>query len=73
VFVDPPYLMSRQSEEGSLLYGLLSLLAEQVAHEGLVVVRTEKRSILLEKYGPLRIIDRRVWSETAVTILQVTG
>ncbi|MHC4637715.1 MAG: 16S rRNA (guanine(966)-N(2))-methyltransferase RsmD [Planctomycetota bacterium] len=73
VFVDPPYVMSRQSGEGSMLYGLLSLLPEQVAEEGLVVVRTEKRSNLLENYGQLRIIDRRVWSEMAVTILQVTG
>jgi len=69
VFVDPPYEMSKNSGEGSRLAGLLELLAEQLANDGLVIVRTEKRVNLLDSYGSLRIIDRRIWSSMAVAFL----
>lgn len=69
VFVDPPYEMSRQTDEKSRLAGLLKFLPEQITDDGLVIVRTEKKINLLDSYGSLRIIDRRVWSSMAVTFL----
>jgi len=69
VFVDPPYEMSRGTSTSFRLAGLLTLLAEQITEDGLVIVRTEKRVNLLDSYGSLRIIDRRIWSLMAVTFL----
>ena len=69
VFVDPPYEMSEDAGQNSRLAGLLELLAEQIAEEGLVIVRTEERVNLLDSYGSLRIIDRRIWSSMAVAFL----
>ncbi|PKL50893.1 MAG: hypothetical protein CVV39_00825 [Planctomycetes bacterium HGW-Planctomycetes-1] len=92
VFVDPPYVMSRETDANSRLAGLLELLAVQLADDGLVVVRTEKKINpvrdkvskipdsrhkrpvsngvnLLDSYGSLRIIDKRIWSTMTVTFL----
>ena len=69
VFVDPPYVMSRQTDENSRLAGLLELLPQQITQDGLVVVRTEKKINLLDSYGSLRIIDKRIWSTMMVTFL----
>ncbi|MFA5293661.1 MAG: RsmD family RNA methyltransferase [Phycisphaerae bacterium] len=69
VFVDPPYEMSRGTGGKSRLAGLLELLQEQIADDGLVVVRTEKKVNLLDSYGSLKIIDKRIWSTMAVAFL----
>jgi 16S rRNA (guanine(966)-N(2))-methyltransferase RsmD len=70
VFVDPPYSATRNVGDDSLLSGLLTLLGEQVAPDGIVTVRTHKRTELLEQYGRFQIIDRRQWGTMAVTILK---
>ena len=69
VFIDPPYEMSRETEGKSRLAGLLELLPEQITKDGLVVVRTEKKVNLLDSYGDLKIIDKRIWSSMAVSFL----
>lgn len=66
VFVDPPYEMSRDSGANSRLGSLLTLLAEQITGDGLVIARTEKKINLLDSYGDLKIIDKRIWSSMAV-------
>ena len=70
VFVDPPYICTRDVQAGSLLSELLTSVSEQVAPESCVVVRTHRRTFLLDKYGHLQITERRQWGTTAVTILQ---
>ena len=70
VFVDPPYSATRNVGDDSPLSRLLTLLGEQVAPDGIVVVRTHKRTELLEQYGRFQIIDRRQWGTMAVTILK---
>lgn len=72
VFVDPPYAMSEDSGDKSRLAGLLSFLPEQITDDGLVVVRTEKRVNVLESYGTLTIIDKRVWGKMAVAFFGKT-
>ncbi|MBU1259913.1 MAG: 23S rRNA (adenine(2030)-N(6))-methyltransferase RlmJ [Planctomycetes bacterium] len=92
IFVDPPYEMSKQTDKKSRLAELLDFLPVQLADDGLVVVRTEKKINpvrdkvskipdsrhkrpvsngvnLLDSYGSLKIIDRRVWSSMAVAFL----
>ena len=71
IFVDPPYPATRDVGDGSALAGLLALLAGQLAPEGIVVARTHKRTELLERYGQLEIIERRVWGSMAVTFLRM--
>ncbi|HAL44615.1 MAG: 16S rRNA (guanine(966)-N(2))-methyltransferase RsmD [Planctomycetes bacterium GWF2_42_9] len=71
VFVDPPYEMSMEAGERSRLAGLLTILPEQITEDGMVVVRTEKRVKLLDSYGPLRIIDNRVWGKMSVNFLSL--
>ena len=70
IFVDPPYSTTRETKEGSPLSELLVILQEQLAPNGIAVVRTDRRTELLEQYGRLQIIERRQWGTMAVTILQ---
>ncbi len=70
VFVDPPYAAAMDVQDGSALSGLLDLLGEQVAGDGIVVVRTAQKVSLLDRYGQFRVIERRRWGTMAVTILQ---
>jgi len=72
IFVDPPYIASRDVEEGSQMAKLLDLLSAQTAEGAIVVVRTHADVILLEQYEKLTIIDRRKWGTMAVAILQRT-
>jgi 16S rRNA (guanine966-N2)-methyltransferase len=69
VFVDPPYEMSKDAGQNSRLAGLLGFLTEQIMDDGLVIVRTEEKVNLLDSYGSLRIIDKRIWSSMAVAFL----
>ena len=71
IFVDPPYALSSDVNRNSQLGKLLQFLQGQLRMDGLVIVRTEKRVSLLDKYGQLEIIDRRIWSGMAVTFLRV--
>ena len=70
IFVDPPYSTTRETKEGSPLSELLVLLSEQSAVDGIIVVRTERRTELLSRYSCLETIERRQWGTMAVTILQ---
>ncbi len=69
-FVDPPYVDSAQAQAGSPLAKLLTRLADSIAGNGLVIVRTHQDTILSQTYGPLTIIERRQWGTMAVTILK---
>ena len=77
IFVDPPYSTTKDVGKGSRLSGLLNLLSEQSAADGIVVVRTHRRTELLEQYGRFEVIERRQWGTMAVTILvrrrRITG
>jgi len=70
VFVDPPYSLTADAGEGSLLSGLLALLPEQLAAESIVVVRTYKQTELPDRYGLLEVIERRKWGNMTITILR---
>ncbi|MBA7669842.1 Ribosomal RNA small subunit methyltransferase D [subsurface metagenome] len=70
IFVDPPYSTTRETKKGSPLGELLVILQEQLAPNGIAVVRTNRRTELLEQYGRLQIIEQRQWGTMAVTILQ---
>ncbi|MFQ6036482.1 MAG: 16S rRNA (guanine(966)-N(2))-methyltransferase RsmD [Sedimentisphaerales bacterium] len=70
IFVDPPYACTRDVQFGSALSGLLGILSRQVAPNGIVVVRTNRRSFLTPQYGRFKVIERRQWGTTAITILQ---
>ncbi|MHC4187367.1 MAG: 16S rRNA (guanine(966)-N(2))-methyltransferase RsmD [Planctomycetota bacterium] len=70
IFIDPPYLKTRQTELDSQLGILLCSLGDCLAPNGIVVVRTEKKVKLLEKYKDLRLVERRHWGNMAVSILE---
>jgi 16S rRNA (guanine966-N2)-methyltransferase len=70
IFVDPPYLTTKEAKEGSPLSELLVLLGGQSAPDGIIVVRTDRRTELLEQYGCFQTIERRQWGTMAVIILQ---
>ncbi len=69
VFVDPPYPTTKNVQAESALSGLLNLLPEQLSEDGIVVVRTHKSVELLEEYGQLKVLQRRVWGTMAIVIL----
>jgi 16S rRNA (guanine(966)-N(2))-methyltransferase RsmD len=68
VFVDPPYRLSAKADENSPLNRLMTLLAEQLSPDGIVVVRVEGHTELQQQYGPLRTIDKRRWGTMTITI-----
>lgn len=70
VFVDPPYACTEDVGPNSPLSSLLDVLQQQVSSDGIVVVRTNARTELLDRYNEFQIIDRRKWGTMAVTILQ---
>ena len=70
VFVDPPYIKSKNTQPGSPLADLLESLNEKIKDNGIVVVRTSGEVVLLENYGNLEIIERRKWGTMAVTIFR---
>jgi 16S rRNA (guanine(966)-N(2))-methyltransferase RsmD len=70
VFVDPPYAFTEDVGVGSPLGRLLGLLQEQVADDGLVVVRTGHRTTLADRYGRFGVIERRRWGTMMVSILR---
>ncbi len=70
VFVDPPYAFTKNVGQDSPLSELLISISQQLNTDGIVVVRTERRTELLEKYAKLEIIERRQWGTMAITILQ---
>ena len=72
VFVDPPYACTENVGKDSPLSSLLDVLQQQVSPDGIVVVRTNERTELLDRYNEFQVIDRRRWGTMAVTILQKT-
>jgi len=70
VFVDPPYAASMDVQPDSPLGGLLQLLGEQVAADGIIIVRTSGDVTLSEQYGQFQIVERRQWGTMAVNILE---
>ena len=73
VFVDPPYARTSDAGSGTPLSRLMDVLQQQVAPDGIVVVRANERTDLLDRYNEFHIIDRRKWGTMAVTILQKTS
>jgi 16S rRNA (guanine966-N2)-methyltransferase len=70
VFVDPPYARTSNVGLESPLGRLLDLLGQQVSFDGIVVVRTNQRTELLDSYAGFEVIERRQWGTMAVTILK---
>lgn len=56
---------------GSQLASLMEILPHQIAADGIVIVRTQKRAKLQESYGPLSVFDERIWGNMAVTFLRL--
>jgi len=71
VFVDPPYKQSEDMGPESQLGKLLQALGSQITEDGVVLVRTHERVVLLDEYGQLKVVDRREWGTQAVAFLQL--
>lgn len=70
VFVDPPYILSKDCSLKSQLGRLLLLLNEQIIKDGFAIVRTDHHVHLLDSYGTLEIIDMRQWGTMKVFFMQ---
>ena len=70
IFVDPPYVATREVGTGSSLAGLLDVLQQQVSPGGVVVVRTHRNTTLPDDYGWLHVLDRRQWGTMSIVLLQ---
>jgi 16S rRNA (guanine966-N2)-methyltransferase len=69
IFVDPPYAFTKNVDTSSQLGRLLDILSLQLAPDGIIVVRTEKQTKLLDRYSRLKVIERRQWGTMAVSFL----
>jgi len=70
VFLDPPYRLSDQGSEESILGRLLGQIDLQLAERGWVVVRGRRGSVLEETYGDLHLHDRREYGSMALSFLE---
>jgi 16S rRNA (guanine(966)-N(2))-methyltransferase RsmD len=70
IFIDPPYPLTRDVSGPSQLGKMMEILPDQLADDGIVVVRTQKRVELMGIYGQLKVIDRRVWGSMNIAILR---
>jgi len=70
IFIDPPYKFSRETDLDSPLGTLLGTICSQAADRATVVVRHEKRSSLLPRYGDLHVADRREYGSMALSFLE---
>jgi len=73
VFVDPPYARTHEVGPGSLLDQLFGTLGPQVTEQGVVIVRTERHTSLLDSYGTFDVIDRREGGSMTLALYQVRG
>ncbi len=73
VFIDPPYILTDDVGEKSQLAALFNLLETQAAAGAVVVVRTHKKTQLLQEYGSFKVAERRIWGTMAVTFLVRSG
>jgi len=73
VFIDPPYKMTEDMGADSVVAGLFELVCAQAADDAIIVVRTHRRTSLLDRYCRLKVIDRREWGTMAVTLLRLNG
>lgn len=72
VFVDPPYAFTQDVQADSPLSRLMDVLQDQVTPDAIIVVRTNRRSLLPERYGAFQALERREWGTMAITILRKT-
>ena len=70
VFIDPPYAATADVGEASPLAGLMQGLADQVTADVLIVVRTERKTTLQDRYGGFSVTDRREYGKMALTFLE---
>jgi 16S rRNA (guanine(966)-N(2))-methyltransferase RsmD len=70
IFVDPPYILTRDTQAGSPLSKLFDLLQEQAVDDAMAIVRTDHHTFLLDRYGQFQVVERRKWGTMAVTIMQ---
>ena len=68
VFIDPPYIKSKDCGPDSKLGILLSQIHNKLTNGAVVVVRTSSDVTLLDEYGQLKIDQRRKWGTMAVAI-----
>ena len=61
VYIDPPY-------QSDYYEKALTAMDELLADDGLVLCETERRKTLPETVGSLKMIDRRVYGNTAICI-----
>lgn len=71
VFVDPPYPLTQNVDLKSPLAGLLGVLEQQLTSDGLVVIRTDGRTELLDRYGKFEVFDRRHWGSMIINLLRL--
>jgi len=71
VFVDPPYAETAETGVGSTLDKLLAIVSQQITTDAVVVVRTQRKTRLVNRYGRLGVLERREWGTMAVTLLSM--
>lgn len=73
VFVDPPYMMSTNSGEGSRVAQLMELIGRQVNPDAVVILRTHEDSLTCEAYGTLTAFDTRHWGTMKLVFYRSPG
>ena len=68
IFVDPPYALSKDAGPGSMLAKMMAILPNQLADDGLVILRVEGRTAVEEEYGQLEQADCREWGRMRVIL-----
>ncbi|ARN57742.1 16S rRNA (guanine(966)-N(2))-methyltransferase RsmD [Sedimentisphaera salicampi] len=73
VFVDPPYPTTKDISQNSRIGKLMIILAGQIKQDGLILVRTHKRTVMDDEYGLLEVCRRRSWGNMTETFFKLKG
>ncbi len=71
IFVDPPFPVIKGTGPKSRLAKLMSVLAEQVKPQGLVIIRTHKEIDMPENFNDFIKLDSRNWGINSVNIFRL--
>ncbi len=70
VFIDPPYPLTRDTSLDSKLGGMLLRIGDQIGKNTIIMLRHEKKTKLLERYGILKLVDQRKYGDMVLTFME---
>jgi len=70
VFVDPPFPLSRDTAIDSAFDRMMTKISNKVDSGAMVIIRHEKKTVLLDTYCDLHTTDLRTYGGMSITFME---